>query len=263
MRETGDWSNIQALLVGLRTANRNILPAQLQKTLRLLNEAGEQGRILQLCQDVRYTGVKLDSWPIVKEVLLGAVFRILRYNDGLDGVEGIGREQAMKRAVREGVKHATKVWELLWDEKHAGDGSKALRKRVEVVAVLTLVHALRAKVGVAEEKIVAREACERYGRMMVRQWKGLPGVEQGEKIPKAERWRDANELLLPWAPVAKAASVAGVVLKDTRLGEDVKEMGNEVKNEVERLVGIVRAEGMADGKRRGVSMAEELDALEV
>ncbi|KAL9130255.1 MAG: hypothetical protein Q9217_001505 [Psora testacea] len=236
MAETGDWRNLPPFLEGLKTARRAIKGWQFEKAVRLANESGKQGVVMECLRRVEETGMGLWDLGVAREAMWGAVWKV---------IQGNGSEEAVGRARR----HAESVWELMWDAKHTENmgGETDVRRRPEVLGVLVLMHAM------AKDK----EAAEKYAALMFKSW-GNASLELQDGD-----WNDANHKLLMWAPVLAGMDTGNKLFgKGNPIGKTIVEKRKrEVKPFVDRCLNVLGNDAMQGGKRRGVKLYEELTKL--
>lgn len=228
---------------GLKTARRSIKPWQMRKLVRRINEAGQQGVVLDLLRRVETTGVGLWDIHVAKEVMLGAV---------LKGVQGDWRHGVTEKACR----LAELIWELVWDPRHSDEARKMsldIRRLPEVLGALILVHAVRARqVGDKHAEMVGK-----YVQLLLKDWDGARLHMDTRK--DGNRYH-VNAGMVAWAPVWQGMKLAqGIVDKTT--GQKVEEIVGDLEKTMKHFKTISMEYEPTKGPSRGQKLYDEMVKL--
>lgn len=249
MNETGDWKNLPGFLEGLKTANRKIKSAQIERLVRKASEAGRQGIVHDCLRRVEGTGVGLWNVRVAREAMWGAVLRAM---------QGGWSEEAVEKA----VKYADNLWELMWDPRHlqnetVGEDTLHPRFRPEILGVLMQLHATKAVMfgGGKDEGGLAMK----YKELMLKSW-GNADLSFDESD-----WQDANYKMLMWAPVWHGMKMMQRIEAERSskniVGKETSDVNRDLEQVLQKSQQAVAKHPPQDGKRRGMKLYEDLSSV--
>lgn len=248
MRNAGpaEWTNLVALLAGMRTAGRKWKGWQVEKVVRAAGEAGMAHAVLESVRAAARTGLDMRELRIVREVFWACRSKAL--------LSGWAKEETERALV-----YAEQLARLLEDEKHWGKVRSARggdpRIQPDVIAVvleLAAVRAVKYQAGKDKDNKVLAYA----QRLMANMNRAVEEAAEEKRVVV-----HADYELARWVPMLNALKLAQQVLGDSMPeGDSAARKIQELEGKIQRAGQVVvGGQDSNRSKRRGLIWAEELE----